>query len=480
MAAEPDSQPRRVPIWGRRIRAWFRLRPGARLRAALAAAAVVAVASVLCGVALVVAARLILNSRVDQAVGQRATRAATALADPQGGLATATRSSPRDRTLIQVVGPGGRVLAASDAVHGVAPLSSLRPRSGQLVREQRRLAVAHNQRFRIVAVGVNTADGPRTVLAAQSLDEVDDGTEAVVGALGIGLPMLTIVVGAATFVFVGRTLRPVDAMRRQADTITGRSLHTRLPVPAADDEIAALATTMNTMLDRIQAATDAQRRFIADASHELRSPLATIHAGLDLLEAADLPPPAAAHLVRMHRESDRMRRLITDMLLLARFDESSPPLRREDVDLDDVVYAERDHLAAEHPGLRITAQVAPIRVTGDPHHLQRALRNLTDNAARHARHHVSIGLRRLADPRTAEMTVSDDGPGVTTDDLERIFGRFVRVGDDRSRHGGGTGLGLPIARDIITAHGGTLVADRAGGRGLRVRILLPAHPPGPP
>lgn len=450
----------------------FRQRVGVRMRSALAASAVVAVASVLTGVTFVVAARLILTGNVDQITSDRAAQVAAALDDPDAAtLVAVMRPSPRDRTIVQVVDPTGRVVAASAAIAGAQPISALRPPAGETEQQQRRLEAAHNEYFRITALGVETVHGPRTVLVGQAIDEIDEGTEAAIGALVVGLPLLTLVVGAATFLFVGRSLRPVDAMRRQAETITARSLHNRLSVPETGDEIAALATTMNTMLDRIQAATAAQHRFVADASHELRSPLATIHAGLDLLSAADLPPAAGAHVGRMHRESERMARLIADLLLLAGVDESGLQVRREDVDLDDLVYTERERLAAERPDLSITARVAPVRVGGDPHHLQRVLRNVLDNAARHARNGVELTLR--CGDGTAELTVADDGPGVPEADRQRIFDRFVRLDGDRSRSAGGTGLGLPIARDIVTAHGGTLTMEEAASGGALVRIRLP-------
>ncbi|GAA3214361.1 sensor histidine kinase [Dactylosporangium siamense] len=456
----------------RRLPRRLSARLGVRMRSALAAAAVVAIAALVSGAVLVVASRLILTDNVDQSTGQRAAQVAAALGDADGaGLAATLRPSARDRTVVQVVDGTGRVVSASAAVGGAEPISPLRPAAGQTAREERRLEIAHNERFRIVAVGVATPDGPRTVLVAQSLDEVNDGTEAILGALAVGMPLLTLVVGAATFLFVGRTLRPVDAMRRQADTITARNLHTRLPVPATADEIAALATTMNTMLDRIEAATEAQRRFVADASHELRSPLSTIHAGLDLLGSTDLPPSAGTHVTRMRHESARMARLIADLLLLARVDESGPQLRREDVDLDDIVYAERDRLVAGHPDLHVETHIVPVRVHGDPHHLQRVLRNLLDNAARHCHGNVTISL--TAAGGTAELTVADDGPGIPAADRERVFGRFVRLDDARSRQSGGTGLGLPIARDVVTAHGGTLTVDDGPRGGALLRIRLP-------
>jgi signal transduction histidine kinase len=262
-------------------------------------------------------------------------------------------------------------------------------------------------------------------------------------------------------------------MRRQAATITSKNLHTRLPVPGADDEIAALASTMNTMLDRIEAASTAQRRFVADASHELRSPLATIHANVDLLAAVGLPDDAVNSVGRIHRESVRMARLVEDLLLLARVDDHGLRLRREDVDLDDLVYAERERVAVEHPALRVLGGVEPVRVSGDPHALQRVLRNLVDNATRHTHGAVTISLAVV--DGEAHLVVGNDGPVIPADDRERIFDRFVRLDDSRTRHGGGTGLGLPIARDIVIAHGGSLAVDgdAAAGAVMLLRLPLP-------
>jgi signal transduction histidine kinase len=452
----------------------LRRRLGVQMRSALAAALVVAVASVLAGGVLLIIARGILLDNVNTAANDRAARVSAAVAGDDGADLDATlRPTPRERTVVQVLDPAGRVVAASNAITGAAAMSPLRPRAGEKRREQRSLTVAHGEPFRIVAVGVNTPAGLQTVLVAESLDVVDDGTEAILAALLLGMPLLALVVGAATFVFVGRTLRPVEAMRRQAATITSKNLHTRLPVPGADDEIAALASTMNTMLDRIEVASTAQRQFVADASHELRSPLATIHANVDLLGAVDLPDDAVSSVGRIRRESTRMARLVEDLLLLARVDDHGLRLRAEDVDLDDLVYAERDRVAIEHPGLRVVGHVDPVRVSGDPHHLQRVLRNLVDNATRHANDTVTISL--AAEDGEAQLVVGNDGPLIPEDDRERIFDRFVRLDGSRTRvGGGGTGLGLPIARDIVVSHGGTLAADDVPlGAAMRIRIPLP-------
>jgi signal transduction histidine kinase len=456
----------------RQPRERLRRRLGIQLRSALAAAMVVAFASVLTGVAFVAAAHLILLDNVRQSAGQRAAQVAAAVGNTStASLTAALRPSPRDRTIVQVLDPTGRVIAASAAVSGAEPISGLRPAPGRTRREQRRLDAGHGEPFEIVALTVQAPGGPYTVLVGQSVDEVDDATSALTAALAVGLPVLTLVVGAATFLFVGRTLRPVEAMRRQATTISATNLHLRLPVPPASDEVSALATTMNTMLDRIEAAATAQRRFVADASHELRSPMATIHVGLELLATAGLPAAASAHITRLRGESVRMARLIDDLLLLARVDESGLQLRHDDVDLDDVVYAERDRITAERPDLYIVTQVTPARVTGDVHHLQRAVRNVVDNAARHARTRISITLGTTGDH--ADLTIIDDGPGIPNADRKRVFDRFVRLDHDRSRLGGGAGLGLPITRDILTAHGGTITVLDAPGGGARITLRLP-------
>ncbi len=448
----------------------LRRRLGVRLRSALAAAVVVAVASLMAGGVLLVTARGILLDNVNTAADDRAAQVAAALKGDSSDLTTLLRPSARDRTVVQVLDASGSVVAASDALAGQGPMSPLRPATGQRVRDQRRLPGTHDEPFRIVAVGVLTPAGERTVLVGESLDAVGDGTGAIIVALLLGLPLLGIVVGCATFLFVGRTLRPVEAMRRQAALITSRNLHARLPVPAADDEIAALASTMNTMLDRIESASAAQRRFVGDASHELRSPLATVQANADLLDSAALPEPAARSVSRIRQESARMARLVDDLLLLARADDSGLRQRRHDVDLDDIVYTERERLGLEHPRLTVRATFEPVRVTGDADALLRVVRNLIDNSARHAAATVAISVGEHGD--AAEIVIGNDGPPIPAADRERIFDRFVRLDDSRSRTDGGSGLGLAIAREIVGAHGGTLTVDDLD-QGVAMRIRLP-------
>jgi signal transduction histidine kinase len=461
----------------------LRRRLGVRLRSALAAVIVVAAASLLAGVVLLATARAILLDNVNTAANDKLGQV-TAAVQNGSDLTTLLRPSLRDHAMVQVIDASGRVSVASEPEGATDPVSMLRPHLGQRLREIRRLPFAHDEPFQIVAATVNTPNGVHTVLVAESLETVDDGTEAIITALLIGLPVLALLVGTATFHLVGRTLRPVEDMRRKAASITSKNLDTRLPVPAADDEIAALASTMNTMLDRIESAAATQRRFVADASHELRSPLATVQANADLLGAADLPEPQARSVSRIRRESARMARLVEDLLLLARVDDHRLRIRHDDVDLDDLAYAERERIGVEHPQLTVHASIEPVRVAGDTDALQRVLRNLVDNAARHATATVSMTVRSTGN--TAEVAVGNDGPPIAAADRDRIFDRFVRLDDSRSRADGGTGLGLPIARDIITAHGGTLTVDDLDqGAIMRIRLPLPgvadaaAHPDSP-
>ncbi|PRX19577.1 sensor histidine kinase [Actinoplanes italicus] len=470
-----------------RLRALLPRLPGIRLRSALAAGAVVAVAAVAAGAVLLVTVRGILLDNATGTASGRVDQVVAALRAGSGpALSAALTPGEPGRTMVQVVDGAGRVVAASPGA-GSRPMSGLRPPPGKPGRETARLPGREAARpaeettrlrsgrhssFRVLAAGVETRDGRYTVLVAQSLETLEEATRAIVAALLLGMPVLAVVVGVATFVFVGRTLRPVEAMTRRAATITATNLDARLPVPDSGDEIAALAATMNTMLDRIEAASAVQRRFVADASHELRSPLATIHANADLLTGAELDEPAERSATRIRRESTRLARLVDDLLLLARVDDAALRPRREEVDLDDLVYAARDRLAEDRPDLRVDGRVTPVRVMGDADQLHRVLRNLVDNAMRHARSRITVSLG--ASGGRAEIVVGNDGPAIGPEDQERIFDRFVRLDDSRSRQDGGTGLGLSIARDIAALHGGTLtVDDLPDGVAFRLRLPTP-------
>lgn len=227
------------------------------------------------------------------------------------------------------------------------------------------------------------------------------------------------------------------------------------------------------MLDRLEAAQRSQRQFVADASHELRSPVATLRATAEIAlahpEQAGADPAAVA--AGTLAETRRLERLVNDLLLLARADERGLHPDQREVDLDDVLAAEVSRVRAA-TGLAVTAQITAVRVLGDPHQLAQAVRNLVDNATHHAATRVDLTL--TGDGSRAVIEISDDGPGIPRADRERVFDRFVRLEESRERARGGTGLGLAIVREIVTAHGGTVtVADSAVGA--RLRVVIPVE-----
>jgi signal transduction histidine kinase len=450
-------------------RAWWSWLGGIRIRSALAAVAVTTVAVGVAALAMVYTARSTLTGNVDATAAQRAAQVASAIRSGDAtGLEQLLRSSAGDETVVQIFTPDGTVVASSAELSGRPPITSLRPAADGTAWQQGRLLPDSEDPFRIVATSIRTDDGSRIVAVAQSLRPVNESVEALTEAVLVGMPLLALVVGVATFVFVGRSLRPVEGIRRRVAGITGRDLHARVPVPAARDEVAALAETMNEMLDRLESSAAAQRRFVADASHELRSPLTTLQVGLDVL--ARRPHDQPAKVERLQTQAERLGRLVSDLLLLARADEHGLTPRWGDVDLDDLVYGHRERLQGLHPSLVVDASVRPVRVHGDAHQLDRAIGNLCDNAATHAGKRVALTL--YADDRNAHLVVGDDGPGIDAADRRRVFDRFVRLDDSRARSDGGSGLGLAITREIVHGHHGTITVGTSllGGAALHVDL----------
>jgi signal transduction histidine kinase len=320
----------------------------------------------------------------------------------------------------------------------------------------------------IVAYGTEVKGRDLVVYAAQPLDGVHRAVETVFHLALLGIPLLVLITGVVTYLAAGRALRPVEAIRARVAATHG-DLSVRVPVPPAHDEVGRLAETMNAMLARLQAGQAAQRRFVADASHELRSPLATIATGLELLSRGNAGPDAVDAL---RGETARLGRLVDALLLLARADERGLAPRREDVDLDEVAQAERRRPSG---GVAPRIEAEPVRVVGDRGQLGQVVRNLVDNACRHARSQVVVTVRR--EGRNAMLEVADDGPGVPVDQRARVFARFVRLDDARARADGGAGLGLAIVAEVVAAHGGTVdvVDGPLGGALFRVRLPLPAE-----
>jgi signal transduction histidine kinase len=281
-----------------------------------------------------------------------------------------------------------------------------------------------------------------------------------------------------TWVVTGRALRPVESIRREVERIGAEDLHRRVPEPATHDEVGRLAQTMNAMLARLEDSQDRQRRFVADASHELRSPLTGMRAELELeLERLgdDTPHETTRELLA---DTVRLQRLVEDLLTIAVTDASTlDAAHRTAVDLDEIVFAEARRLRA-HTTLDVdTSQVSGAQYEVNADQFVRVVRNLLDNAAAHAESTVGVSLQETT--TAIRLVVSDDGPGVPADDRERIFERFARVDDARSRDNGGTGLGLAIAREVIAAHGGTITVDEPPGATFTVILPLDGVPTRP-
>jgi signal transduction histidine kinase len=454
-----------------RLRLILTWRAGVRARAAATAATVVALALVTAGVAQVVLLERSLRSAAEATALELTEHVAARLAPD--GPAEAVREPGSALDLIQVLDGSGAVVAASAPLVGQPPLASARPLPGEVVTEQIvGPAVDPDDTLIVVVRGIMTPDGPRTVLAAVTLNGVDNSVRTAQRLLWVGVPALVLVTALATFAATGRALRPVEAIRARVAAMSDRDLDQRVPVPTTRDEIGRLAATMNALLARLQWAQSVQRQFVADASHELRSPLATITAGLDLVLGRD--DRDRARLSAMGEEAQRLDRIIGDLLLLARADERGLSPRSDDVDLDELVYTEQLRLR-EISTLQIDVDVVAVRICGDRSQLARMLRNLVDNAVRHSEGRIAIRLRPEAGG--AILEVADNGPGVPVAYRDRIFTRFVRLDAARDRAAGGTGLGLAIVAEVVAAHGGLVEVLENPGGGALFRVRLPGRSP---
>jgi signal transduction histidine kinase len=314
--------------------------------------------------------------------------------------------------------------------------------------------------------------GNITLVAQQSTDEVNRTVDSVTDVLLIAVPAMIALVALAAWYFTGRALKPVEAIRLQAESITGTTIDRRVPEPDTDDEVGRLARTMNAMLDRLESSSQKQRQFVSDASHELRSPLASIRTNLEVAlrhaDRADWPVVAERALA----EDVRMEDTVSELLELARLDEAGGPLPLDslpEIDLDELVL---DDTVQQRRVPVDTARVSAGRVHGRREQLTRVVRNLLDNAARHASTTVAVEL--VTDDTEVVLTVDDDGPGIPVEERERVFQRFTRLDDGRARDAGGLGLGLSMVKAITDQHGGSVVIDDAPLGGARVRVRLPA------
>ncbi len=432
-----------------------------RLRITLVATLVVAAVLGTTAMVLVAVQRSQLLDNLDASLTQRADTTGAVLSS--GDPAAFGTSGDADR-FVQLVGPDGSVVAASPNVAGMGPAVPPPERSRFVTVD--RLPI-EDDAYRIL---IRRLDDGRLLYVAENIDDVDDGVRNLAVSLVIALPLVVLVLAGLVWWLVGRTLQPVEAIRAEVAEIRGGALDRRVPVPPTTDEIAGLARTMNDMLDRVEDASRRQQAFVADASHELRSPLTRLRTTMEV-ELSQPDADLRATLTSALEEVEGLQRLVDDLLTLARSDAGAPAGPPVPVDLDDVVLREARHLR-EATSLRVdTSGVSAGHLRGDPAQLTRLVRNLCDNAARHASSMVRLGVGENGG--RVRLSVEDDGPGLGGADLERIFERFTRLDESRAATGGGTGLGLAIVRDIAARHGGTARAEARAGGGLRLVVELP-------
>ena len=376
-------------------------------------------------------------------------------------------------TLVQVVDQQGRVLAASAGADRLVPAVS----ADQLAAAVEGPVTVPGAQFgvlgpvRVIALPAGSTNDPNTVLVGSPSGDIDDAVRVVRTAVIVGYVLLLAVLAAVLWLFVGATLRPVEALRAAAEKITGANSNDTLSLPDSADEIRRLAETLNDMLARLEVSRNRQRAFVADAAHELRSPLTSLRTQLEVAAATgDEPDPAD-----LVAEVDRLTGLVEDLLLLAKVDDGKPPTRQR-LDIREIATVIAKRYAASRVPVTVLVMDTPA-VEANPGAVARVLANLLDNAVRHAATAVTVTVRSTAEGG-ASVVIADDGPGIPAGDRERVFERFTRLQDARDRDSGGSGLGLAIVRELINQQGGSIsLADTTTGPGrdpgLSVRFRLP-------
>jgi signal transduction histidine kinase len=438
-----------------------------------------AIALAAVGLALVLVFRAAMERQLDDELASRATQVASTLQADGGGLSLDGQGDEAFVVGGEYVGlydRSGKLLGSSapppKAAAAIASFaaSSSTPRSETLT--------GGSERLRIRALPVTDNGVLATVVVARSLAPIDSSSNQLLVILAVVLPLAVAIAAAGGYVLAYRALRPVEQLRRAAEDYGANDLPRRLaPEKLRDDELGRLARTLDAMLDRVAAAVEQQRRFTGDASHELRTPIATILADASLsLERSRSAEDERATILRIESEAARMARILEGLLLLARSDARSAPTRSEDVDIRELLDASVSRVAsrATERGIRVQTRVDGVLVVADRDSgLERVFDNLLENAVRYAPTDTQIDVAAVARDGMARVAVSDHGPGIAPAERGRVFERFHR-GEEAG--GPGAGLGLAIARAMVDAHGGRISAAETPGGGATFVVELPlAH-----
>jgi signal transduction histidine kinase len=382
-----------------------------------------------------------------------------------------------DDIAAQVVDSTGRVLGSTAGLRGQGPITSAPTRSPEpTVRTMRGIPDdSGHENYRMWSAAVDTPGGPVAIYVGTSVESTSETTGTLRRALLVGIPLVVAVLAIATWFAVGRALSPLRRLRDDVNRISDRDLDSRVRVSRAD-EVRSLAEAMNSMLERIEQGTQRQRDFVADASHELQSPLAAVRVQLEVALAHPDQEDWTGTARDVLLDVSRMDRLVSDLLFLARADADQLGGENSLVDLDTLVSEEIARVQRTATVDIDATDVSPVPVRGTRDDLARLVRNLLDNALSYARSRIQVSA--AADAGTAVLAIDDDGPGIPPALREIVFERFTRLEFARDLRQGGTGLGLAIAREVARRHEGDIsIADSAelGGARLVVRFPCAVH-----
>jgi len=445
------------------------------IRARLAVVCAGLVGALVIGLATLVYLRLEADLRAAADDGL-VSRAEQLVAEPPSGSTIEAGPSDVGDVFAQIVTRDGRIVATTPglAPGSIAEASDLRSLDGPRYLER---TVATTDEPVLARILEMPTDDGRVIVAGVAFDDQREVLDRLLSLFGVAGLVAVVLAGAVGWLVARAALRPVDRMRAESEAVSGSEPGRRLAVPRTRDELAALGRGLNRMLDRLEAAVERERRFVADAGHELRTPLANLRAELDLaLRRARSPAELIDALRSASEETDRLARLAEDLLLLASADGGRLPMRREETDVAALIRETTESFAgrAHALGVELDASVGNgVHARIDPDRIRQAVGNLIDNALRHTPAGGRVSVDASGREGTLSIAVSDTGEGFASSFLPHAFEAFTRADASRSRSAGGAGLGLAIARAVAEAHGGTVEAKNRDGGGAIVVLRIP-------
>lgn len=420
-----------------------------------------------------------LERTTDDGLRSRAADISTLVRGAGSELLLSGRGPLADRgeSVAQILDRSGRVVDAAPALRARALLTRAdirRAAAGRILLDREAVPESEGT-TRLFATAVRVRGRPFVIVVGTSLDDAREAQHSLAALLVLALPIALLLAAAAAFAVVTAALAPIEVMRRRAADIQAADPVDRLPVPVADDEVRRLGLTLNSMLDRLEAALAHERQFVSDASHELRTPLAILKAELEVaLMSHEYAPALRAAISSAVEESDRLNQLAEDLLVVARSDQGGLAVRRESFAADELLESTRTRFQSRADAHGVALEVRSpggLTVAADRLRIEQALTNMVENALRHGGGAIELTAAVARSGAAVEFCVRDHGAGFADELAERAFERFSR--GDASRGGGGAGLGLAIVDAIARAHGGTAYAETDPTGGARVTLVIP-------